>query len=131
MKNFILYLTVAAILAGTFAVSSSCGNSGSGKAPDTLRINTTELGAKVVGFNGTTPLEISVCKGVITGIKALPNQETPKFLQKVLESGLLERLNGMTLEEARKVELDAVTGATFTSKAMIENIRLGLEGASR
>ena len=68
-------------------------------------------------------------KGVVTEIKALPNQETPRFLQHVLESGLLSRLDGMTVKEARDVRLDAVSGATYTSRAMIENIRIGLESA--
>lgn len=131
MKKILLLSVISLVLAGSFLGSfTSCGGNRS-QAPDTLKINTTDISADVVGFNGPTPVEISVCKGVITGIKALPNQETPKFLQKVLDSGLLESLNGKTLEEARSVELDAVTGATFTSKAMIENIRLGLEEASR
>lgn len=128
MKKFLLLAAVFTVFAGTFLGSvTSCGGNRS-QAPDTLRINTTDISADVMGFNGPTPVEISVCNGVITGIKALPNQETPRFLQKVLDSGLLDRLDGKTLEEAREVELDAVTGATFTSRAMIENIRRGLEG---
>ena len=128
MKKFLLLAAVFTVFAGTFLGSvTSCGGNRS-QAPDTLRINATDISADVMGFNGPTPVEISVCNGVITGIKALPNQETPRFLQKVLDSGLLDRLDGKTLEEAREVELDAVTGATFTSRAMIENIRRGLEG---
>ena len=117
MKNFLLLTAVLAVLAGASASLSSCGSRrAAAQEPDTLRINTTESGAGVTGFNGPTPLEITVVKGVVTEIRALPNQETPRFLQHVLESGLLSRL-------------DAVSGATYTSRAMIENIRIGLESA--
>ena len=95
--------------------------------PDTLKINTTEIAEDVIGFNGPTPVEISIFNGRITRIKALPNNETPKFMQRVLNSGLLERLVGKTVAEAKEAELDAVSGATFTSTSMIQNINIGLE----
>ena len=127
MKKILLYIAIATVLLGTFAVSSSCGNRRAVKGADTLKVNTTELAADVLGFNGPTPVEISICKGVITDIKVLPNQETPRFLQTVLESGLLKSLIGKTPEEARNAKLDAVTGATYTSTSLIENIRRGLK----
>ena len=127
MKKVLLYLVLASVLLGTFTISSSCGNRRAVKGADTLKVNTTELAADVMGFNGPTPVEISICKGVITDIKVLPNQESPRFLQNVLESGLLKSLIGKTPEEARNAKLDAVTGATYTSTALIENIRRGLK----
>ena len=130
MKNFFLLAGLGALLVSICLVSPSCGSRGS-KGPDTLKVNTTSLGAKIIGYNGPTPLEISVFQGQITSIKALPNQETPRYMQQVLESGLLDRLDGKTLEEAAQTQLDAVTGATFTSEAMIQNIRLGLEEAAQ
>lgn len=96
------------------------------KGPDTLKINTTKVGAGIIGYNGPTPLEISVYEGVITKIKALPNVESPRYLKLVLDSGLLQQFVGKTVQEAREMQVDAVSGATFTSEAMLENIRLGL-----
>ena len=129
MRNILLLTAVLAVLAGASVSLSSCGSGSRSQTSDTLRVNTTELGADIRGFNGPTPVEITVVKGVITEIKALPNVETPGFFQRVLDSGLLGKLDGKTLEEARDVKLDAVTGATYSSKALIENIRLGLEQA--
>ena len=126
MKKALLIAGIGAVLVSVSLVSPSCGSSAA-KGPDTLKINTTELGAGVIGYNGPTPLEIAVYKGVITEIKALPNQESPRYLQHVLESGLLEQFKGKTVEEAKALELDAVSGATYTSEAMIKNIRLGLD----
>ncbi len=126
-KRVLFYITVATVFLGTFAVSSSCGNRRAAQGADTLKVNTKELAADVMGFNGPTPVEISICKGIITDIKVLPNQEGPRYLQRVLESGLLKGLVGKTPAEARAAKLDAVTGATYTSSALIENIRRGLK----
>lgn len=127
MKKAILILGILAVLGSTCLMSTSCGTNAGAKGADTLKVNTTELGAEVIGFNGITPVEISVHKGVITKIEALSNQETPRYFQAVLESGLLEKLVGKTVKEAKATELDAVSGATFSSEALIQNIRLGLE----
>ena len=131
MKKALLILGLLAVLGSTCFSIASCGTKASAKGVDTLRINTTELGADIIGFNGTTPLEISLVKGVITKIEALPNQETPRFFQMVKDS-LLTRLVGKTIEEARALnpEVDAVSGATYSSEAVILNIRKGLESVS-
>ena len=130
MKKAILILGILAVLGSTCLMSTSCGTNAGAKGADTLKVNTTELGAEVIGFNGITPVEISVHKGVITKIEALPNQETPRYFQAVLERGLLEKLVGKTVKEAKATELDAVSGATFSSEALIQNIRLGLEAVT-
>lgn len=127
MKRVILLAGIGALLLSVSLVSPSCGTNAGARGADTLKINTTELGAAVIGFNGPTPVEISVSQGVITEIKALPNQETPRYFELVENSGLLKQLEGKSVEEAKTMQLDAVTGATYSSKAVIQNIRLGLE----
>jgi para-nitrobenzyl esterase len=127
MKKTFLFVVLAAILISAGLVSTvSCGGGASSKS-DTLVINTTEFAEHVRGHNGPTPVAITVVKGVITNIEALPNREGPRYLQMINDAGFFTRLNGKTLEEAKAVELDAVAGATVSSKAYIENIKLGLE----
>lgn len=128
MKKILLIAAIVAVLSGTFAVSTACGSS-QAKGPDTLRINTTELGKDIIGFNGPTPVEITVVSGNIVDIQALPNVESPRYMQMVRESSLLKTLVGKSVKEAKDIQLDAVSGATFTSNALIKNIRLGLEKA--
>jgi uncharacterized protein with FMN-binding domain len=131
MKNFLLFTTLAAVLVSTSLVgTTSCGNRRP-KGPDTLKVNTTELCKDIVGFNGPTPVEIAVFEGVITEIKALPNAEGPRYMKMVEASGLVQKLVGLNLEEAKTTELDAVTGATFTSTALIKNIREGLSSLEK
>lgn len=125
MRKFLLMAGIGALLVSVSVVTPSCGSSAA-KGPDTLKVNTTEIGSSIIGYNGATPVEISIYKGTITKIKALPNFESPRYLQEVLSSGLLDKLVGKTVKEAKETKLDAVSGATYTSSALIENIQLGL-----
>ena len=62
---------------------------------------------------------------MIIDIKPLANQETPKFFNKV-KQGLLNKWNGMKVSKAASVQVDGVTGATFSSKAVKENVKRGI-----
>ena len=73
----------------------------------------------VKGFNGPTPLLIALdAEGRIKNIVLLDNQETPNFAQRVVDGGLYEAWNGLTVDEALAKEVDAVSGATYTSKGV-------------
>ena len=95
-------------------------------AGDTLVVNTTDLAKDVIGYNGTTPLEIKLVDGVIVAVKALPNSETPRFFQRVQKSSLFTAPIGKTPAQVRQMHFDAVSGATFSSEAVIENLRRGV-----
>ena len=96
--------------------------------PDgTMVINTTSLGTDITGYAGKVPLEISVKDGKVVNVKALDNAETPDFFE--LASDLLTKWNGKTIEEAMQTKVDAVSGATFSSKAIIGNMQRGLQYA--
>lgn len=99
-------------------------------AGDTLVVNTTDLAKDVIGYNGTTPLEIKLVDGVIVAVKALPNSETPRFFQRVQKSPIFTAPIGKTPAQVRKMHFDAVTGATFSSEAVIENLRRGVNTIS-
>lgn len=89
-------------------------------------INTTTLGKNVQGYIGTTPLKIYIEKNKVVKIEALKNEETPKYFLKV-KKALLEKWNGLKVKDAKKLKVDAVTGATYSSDAVIENVKLGLD----
>ena len=73
----------------------------------------------VKGFNGPTPLLIALdAEGRIKDVVLLDNQETPNFAQRVVDGGLYEAWNGLTVDEALAKEVDAVSGATYTSKGV-------------
>lgn len=96
-------------------------------ADGTIVINTTAMGKDIKGYAGSVPLEIYIKDGHITQVKALPNAETPEFFSEV--EPILKSWNGKTPEEAQKLKVDAVTGATFSSRAVIQNMQRGLNHA--
>ena len=119
--------TVIALLCAAVCVVAAAA----GAKPKSFVVNTTKSGKAVMGFAGTTPVEITVTDGKVEKIVALPNQETPSYFQMVLDSPIFTKLLGKTVQEAAEVKLDAVSGATFSSKAVIENINIGLKEAAK
>lgn len=97
---------------------------------DTLVVNTTDMARDVIGFNDRTPLEIKLLDGVIVAVKALPNSETPRFFQRVEQSALFTAPIGKTPAQVLEMKLDAVSGATYSSEAVIENLRRGLKSVA-
>lgn len=95
----------------------------------TMIVNTTYLGKDIIGYGGTVPLEITVKDGKVLGVKALKNSETPEFFEEA--SQLLKKWDGKTLEEAQNLKVDAVSGATFSSKAIVGNVQRGVQFAAK
>lgn len=90
-------------------------------------IHSSPRGDKVTGYSGPTPLIIGISKaGKIAGVQLLENEETPEFVETVTSSGLLERWKGLRWEEAAYFKVDAVTGATLTSKSIIKTFKHSL-----
>ena len=133
MKKTILLAALAALLVGLGLVGSAQARRTAVQPvpADTLVVNTTELCKDIIGYDGPTPLKITVVKGVVTSVEALPNTESPSYFQRVLASGLLKAVVGKTPAEAAKMPLDAVSGATYSSEAVIENLRAGLKEAAK
>ncbi len=85
-------------------------------------INSSSLAKDVIGFGGRTPVEVYLKDNKIEKVVFLKNAETPSFFEQVERSGLADKWNGLTLAEAATKNVDAVSGATYTSDALIENV---------
>ena len=96
-----------------------------------ILVNTAQLGLDIRGYNGPVPLEIRLNpSGKVASIAVLDNTESPKFLQHVLDGGLIEQWIGRDADQILAApDVDAVSGATYTSKAIIANVRAGLATA--
>ena len=88
----------------------------------TYVINTTTLAQDVEGYNGPTPVEVYIKKNKIVKVVPLKSQEGPKYVAKV-KKDMLPKYEQMNVKKGTVQDVDAVTGATFTSKAVQENIR--------
>ncbi|MEG1402860.1 MULTISPECIES: FMN-binding protein [Bacteroides] len=83
---------------------------------------------KIIGFAGPTPLEITLNdSGKISDIKLLKNKDTPAYVQIAIDGGLLNAWNGLTPQEALAKQVDAVSGATFSSRGIIQTVQKRLE----
>ena len=89
-------------------------------------VNTTTLAEDVEGYAGPVPLKIFIKKDKVEKIEALQNMETPKYWA-LIKRDLLGKWNGLAVKKAASQEVDVITGATYTSEAVIENVRRGVE----
>ena len=121
MKKLTILLAICALL----VASCKSGDGVMSCKKGIYTINTTEIGKAIEGYNGTTPLLITVQDDKVTAIEVLENDETPRYLQRA-EDGILPALIGRTVEEVLGKQIDGVSGATYSSDALIANLNLGL-----
>ena len=103
----------------------------SANRPHPFTVNTTETCKDIRGFGGAVPVLMEVsAKGRITSLTALPNEDTPGFFKRVIRAALTDTFVGMSVRQALASDMpDAVSGATYSSKALIANMRKALEQA--
>lgn len=103
----------------------------SANRPHPFTVNTTETCKDIRGFGGAVPVLMEVsAKGRITSLTALPNEETPGFFKRVIRAALTDTFVGMSVRQALASDMpDAVSGATYSSKALIANMRKAFEQA--
>jgi len=110
------------IVAATYTIKAYNAH----KAPsEPIVINTTELCKDVIGHHATTPVEITIVDGKIQSVKALPSDETPSYYQYAVE--VLKAFEGLTVKKALEADVDAVSGATMSSVALIKNVKAALQ----
>lgn len=92
----------------------------------TYVVNTTKLAQNVEGYQGTTPVEIYIKKDVITKVVPLRNKETPQYFNMVKKE-LIAKYAGLSTKKFAQAKVDAVTEATYSSEAVIENVKRGVD----
>lgn len=82
----------------------------------------------IEGYNGETPLLIAFTpKMKVSSVELLENQEGHRYVQTIKQAGLFKSWDGMNVKKARKKKVDTVSGATFTSRSIIESFRKALD----
>ena len=92
-------------------------------------VNTKPLAKDVQGYGGPVPLKIHIKDGRVAAVEAEPNAESPDFFNRAKE--LLNHWQNKSVDEALAEEVDAVSGATFSSRAIISNMQRGLAYAQK
>ena len=88
-------------------------------------IDTTDLCKDVIGHHATTPVKITIVDGKIQSVVALPSDETPSFYESAVK--VLESFKGLTVKQALEADVDAISGATMSSDALVKNVKAGLQ----
>lgn len=116
-----------ALMVGVFCFQSFIvGDETMTKEDGVYVINTTTIGKDIEGYNGPTPLKVYIKKNKVERIEFLKSMESPKYYVKV-KKALQEKWNGKTVKDARTLQVDAVTGATYSSEAVIQNVQLAID----
>ena len=92
----------------------------------TYVVNTTTLAQDVKGYMGATPVEVYIKKNKVVKVVMLKSQETPKYNARV-KKNMLPLYEGVKITKKSTVDVDGVTGATFTSNAVKENVKRALQ----
>jgi len=93
------------------------------------------------GYAGIIKISVGIDKtGKITGVKIGENNETPGLGAKAAEEPFISQFKGLTPAEKLKVvkngktkpeEIEAISGATITSKAVVGAVQAAVEMASK
>jgi uncharacterized protein with FMN-binding domain len=80
------------------------------------------------GYGGPMTVAVGVdLQGNVQGIAVITERETPAWFRKVADSGLIRSLLGKSYQEPFRLgqDVDGVTGATYTSRAIAESVMKG------
>ncbi len=77
-----------------------------------------------LGYAGIVPLLIGVDENLlISKIVVLSNNETGDYVEAIYSDKFIGRWLGVSLEDAMQLQMDVVSGATHTSRAVIAGVR--------
>ncbi|MDI6732011.1 MAG: FMN-binding protein [Candidatus Margulisbacteria bacterium] len=85
--------------------------------------------AEARGYSGPVEVILGIGRaGKIIGIKILSQRETPGLGNKIMDNGFLKQFIGLSKNSPIevKVDIDAVTGASISSKAVCKAVRKAL-----
>lgn len=81
----------------------------------------------VGGFGGDLRVVVGIDKsGKIAGVELGENYESYGFIERVREAGFFEKWNGRSVADAAEAEVDTVSGATMSTRAVKSMVALNL-----
>ena len=128
-KTSKIFIAVVALIALASVALTMFPASAQKKEEDKKVIDTTEMCKEVLGHHAPTPVKITIVGDKIQSVEALPSDETPSFFDMSVE--VLDAFKGMTVQKALEAEVDAVSGATMSSEALIKNVKTGLRSLEK
>ncbi len=85
------------------------------------------IAAQARGYGGQVPLVVSFSnEGEILAVIIMDNDETPGMGKKVEDASFTDQFAGMAAQSITLDDIDAVSGATYSSKAVVNAINLAV-----
>ena len=79
------------------------------------------------GFGGSLRVVVGIDKtGKIAGVELGENYESVGFIERVRDAGFFEKWNGRSVTDAAEAEVDTVSGATMSTRAIKSMVALNL-----
>ena len=128
-KRVTLYIFIVTVFLIVAALSIQARD----KEEETIEaysFNTRDIAPDVGGVGGHIEMQVMLHEdGSIRDIEILSHNETPDHAAMIIESGFLEQFKGKGAGDALIVgeDIDAVTGATVSSKAVAEILKTCLD----
>lgn len=93
-------------------------------------LNSTADSQSITGYAGPTPVSVVVDNElIIRGVTLLENSESYGFIRRITTEGLFDSWNGKLLSEAVSTNVEAISGATMSSDAIIATVHGAIDAA--
>ena len=102
--------------------------------PDSLTADLYLINESAAGYGGDMVVSVLLdSAGIIRDLKVARHRETPSFLEKTEKKGLRRSLVGKSYDDSFVIgeDVDVVSGATYTSEAIISCAQLGSKKLAR
>ncbi|MGL5317850.1 MAG: FMN-binding protein [Bacteroidales bacterium] len=92
--------------------------------------NSEKYGIDIFGYYEDVPtLVVTDSQQKILKVSVINSYETEEYLTIIRNKGFFSKWNGKQIQSAKDLKVDAITGATLTTEAIIDNIKLISEKA--
>lgn len=92
--------------------------------------NSEKYGVDIFGYYEDVPTLVVTDKNhKILKVSVINSYETEDYLRRIRKNGFFSKWNGKQIQSAKDLKVDAVSGATLTSEAVIDNMKLISEKA--
>ena len=100
------------------------------RSDDGYTFNTKDIAPDIQGVGGPIEMLVRLDKnGNIVDVKILSHNETPEYAKGITEPSFLNQFKGKNADDDFIIgkDVDAVTGATISSKAVIDTLKTSLQ----
>ncbi len=93
----------------------------------TMIYSSVPYGQDIFGYSDCTPVFIAIKDGKVSAVTPGANNETPEYWAFLEEEHFFKNWTGKTMQDAEALDVDAISGATFSSMSVINTVKVTLQ----